>query len=128
MGNSIVDVELTDEGSKQAFHFRALKARIADITVSIIIQAIIGISSLVDVKHYFKNPLQMGCALTLRSRPDAVRERSHQLYWHTIIPLKLKLHDKKGACLQMGNQFDLDIGSHRELLDCYTRSTLEQYH
>lgn len=50
--------------------------------------------------------------------------RPHQLYWHTIIPLKLKLYDEKGAHLQMGNQLDLDIGSHGKLLDSYTRAAL----
>lgn len=35
---------------------------------------------------------------------------------------------EQGAYLQMGDQLDLDIGSHGELLDSYTGSALEQDH
>ena len=62
----------------------------------------------------------------LRSKqsPDAAPERLHPLYWHTVILLKLKLYHGTGAYLQMGNQLDLDIGSHGKLLDSYTGSAL----
>lgn len=52
----------------------------------------------------------------------------HQLYWHTIIPLKFKLYDGIGAYLQMGNQLDFDIGPHGKFLDSYTRAALDQGH
>lgn len=61
------------------------------------------ISFLVDIKHHSKDRLQMGCVLKSKVRPDAAPERPHQLYWHTIIPLKLIFYDEKGAYLQMGN-------------------------
>lgn len=86
------------------------------------------VSSLVDVKHYSKGHLQTGCVLRSDLRPEAAPERLHQLYWCTIIPLALKVYDKKGAYLQMGNQFDLHIRSHGKLLDAYTCPALERCH
>ncbi len=67
----------------------------------------------------------MECVLRSRLRPDAALERPH-LCWHTIISLKLKYCDLKGAYLQMSNQLDLDVGSHGKLLDSYARSALER--
>lgn len=81
--------------------------------------------SYLDVKHHPKDRLQMGCVLRSKLRPDAAPEGPHQLYWQTIIPLKLKLDDEKGAHLQMGDQLDLHIGAHRKLLNSYTGSALE---
>ena len=74
--------------------------------------------------YHSKGRLQMGCVSRLTLRPDAAREGSHQLYCHSIIALKLCLHNRKRAYLQMGDQFDFDISFHRKLLDGYTCAAL----
>ena len=63
----------------------------------------IAISSLVDVNKRSKDRLQMGCVLRSKRKPDVAPNRPHQLFWHTIILLKLMLYDEKGAYLQMSN-------------------------
>ena len=72
-----------------------------------------------------KDRLQTGCVLRSKLRPHGAPHHPHQLYWHRIIPLKLKLSDEQGAYLQMGNQFNLDIGSHWKLLNSDTGAALE---
>ena len=74
--------------------------------------------------YHSKGPLQKGCVSRLTLRSDAAPEGPHQRCCHSIITLKLCLHDRKDAYLQMGDQFDLDISLHGKLLDGYTRAAL----
>ena len=74
--------------------------------------------------YHSKGRLQKGCVSRLTLRSDAAPEGPHQRYCHSIITLRLCLHDKKRAYLQMGDQFDFDISFHGKLLDGYTRAAL----